>query len=181
MRGQHLFFATREDLLPGLEVIESRWELEYQVHELRHDRGFIVRASLLEVPGLGISTTGQCMTDESYLVYPRDARPRVSPVPQRGGGVRYDVELAGAVVHFLPGGSHAASGALVCGRVARVVDASARGIELYRAFSRTRLRGFHPVGREAYREFKAGRRLATIGAASPPAYDLVEGSAVPQG
>jgi hypothetical protein len=26
--GQHLFFAAREDLRPGLGMIESQWELE---------------------------------------------------------------------------------------------------------------------------------------------------------
>ena len=35
--GQRLFFATREDLRPGLEAIESEWTLEYLLHELRDD------------------------------------------------------------------------------------------------------------------------------------------------
>ena len=84
-----------------------------------------------------------------------------------------------ALVQLLPGGVHAASGALVSGRVARVVDASKRGVALYRAFAQTILRGFHKVqsywiGPEAYREFKAGRRLGTIGVRSPADYDLCE-------
>jgi len=119
VRGQHLFFATREDLRPGLEMIESQWELEYQLHEMRDDRNFVVLASLLDAPGFGLSKTGQCMSDEGYLVYPRAA------------------------------------------------------------FAKTVVRGFHKVhsywvGPEAYREFRAGKRLATIGVKSPPEYDLAE-------
>jgi len=179
MRGQHLFFATREDLRPGLEMIESQWELEYQLHEMRDDRNFVVFASLLDAPGLGVSKTGQSMSDDGYLVYPRDARPKVRSIPQRRGGVKYDLELSPEVVQFQPGGAHAASGALVSGRVARVVVASNRGIALYQEFSQTVLRGFHKirsywVGPAAYNEFKAGRRLATIGIRSPREYDLAK-------
>ena len=179
MRGQHLFFATREDLRSRLEMIESQWELEYQLHEMRDDRNFVVLRSLLDAPGLGVSKTGQCMSDEGYLVYPRESRPRVRSIPQRRGGVKYDVELSPEVVQLLPGGVHAPSGALVSGRVARVVGASNRGIALYQAFARTVLRGFHKVhrywvGPEAYGELKAGTRLATIGVKSPSEYDLAE-------
>jgi hypothetical protein len=51
---------------------------------------------------------------------------------------------------------------------------------LYQAFAKTVLRGFHKVhsywvGPEAYREFKAGKRLATIGVKSISEYDLAEG------
>jgi hypothetical protein len=179
VRGQHLFFATREDLRPGLEMIESQWELEYQLHEMRADRNFVVLASLLDAPGLGLSKTGQCMSDDGYLVYPRTARPRVRSIPQRRGGVRYDLEPSPEVVQLLPGGVHIASGAIVSGRVAPVLGASRRGVALYRAFTKTVVGGFHKVhsywvGPEAYREFRAGKRLATIGVKSPPEYDLAE-------
>jgi hypothetical protein len=177
MHGQHLFFATREDLRPGLEMIESRWALEYARHEMRDDTEFTRFASLLDVPGLGESQTGECMSDVGYLVYPRDARPPVRSIPQRRGGVKYDLALTPEVVQVLPGGLHVGSGALVSGRIARVVDASARGVDLYRDFSQTVLRGFNKVesywvGPEAYRELAAGRRLAAIGIRSPRAYDL---------
>jgi hypothetical protein len=179
VRGQQLFFATRDDLRPGLETIESEWELEYLLHELRDDDDFTVWTSLLNAPGLGISKSGQCMTDDGYLVYPRDEKPRMRRVPQRRAGVKYDVELAGAMALFLPGGIHAPSGALVSGRVAQMVEASERGIALYRAFSTAILRQFRTVqsywvGPEAYGLFKAGKRLAMIGVKSPSEYDLTE-------
>jgi hypothetical protein len=93
--------------------------------------------------------------------------------------VKYDLELSPEVVQLLPGDIHLSSGALVSGRVAPVVGASNRGIALYQAFAETVLRGFHKVhsywvGPEAYREFKAGKRLATIGVKSPSEYDLAE-------
>jgi hypothetical protein len=98
---------------------------------------FVVLTSLLDAPGLGVSKTGQCMSDDGYLVYPREARPRVRSIPQRRGGVKYDLELSPEVVQLLPGGIHLSSGALVSGRVAPVVGASNRGIALYQAFAKT--------------------------------------------
>jgi hypothetical protein len=179
VRGQHLFFATREDLRLGLEMLESRWQLEYQLYDTRDDRDFVVFPSLLSAPGLGVSRTGACASDDAYLAYPRDARPRILSFPQRRGGVKYGVELSGAIVLLVPGGLHVPSGALVAGRVERIVEASERGVGLYRAVSQTILRGFHVVrnywvGPEAYGEFKAGRRLVTIGIRSPAEYDLAE-------
>jgi hypothetical protein len=179
VHGQQLFFATREDLRPGLERIESAWRLEYLLHETRDDRNFAAWSSLLDAPGLGISRTGQCMTDDGYLVYPRDERPKVQSIPQRRGGMKYAAELSGSIVQFLPGGLHAPSGALVSGRVAQLVDTTERGIALYRDFSSAVLAGFRRVqrywiGPEAYSQFQAGRRLATIGIKSPSEYDLVE-------
>jgi hypothetical protein len=179
MRGQQLFFATREDLCPGLERIESQWELEYQLHEMRDDRDFVIFASLLDAPELGISKTGQCASDDDYLVYPRNARPKVRSIPQRHGGVKYDLDTSPDVVQLLPGGLHTPTGALVSGRVAQAVGPSKRGLALYKAFSREVLRGFRKVrsywvGSDAYARFKAGTRLVTIGIRSPADYDLAE-------
>jgi hypothetical protein len=177
MRGQSLFFATRDDLAPGLESIESRWQLEYHPHEMRADKEFRFLASLLDDPTLGISLSGKTMGDPDYFVYPRDRRPRTRSIPQRRGGVRHVLDVSPETIQLCPGGAHADSGALVAGRVARSSSANARGISLYQDFSRLLFAGFHKirmysVGPEAYRLFKSGRRLVTIGVRSPPEYDL---------
>lgn len=179
MRGQHLFFATREDLRSGLETIESEMELEYVLYETRDDPSFLRLQSLLDAPRLGDSRTGQWTTDDGYFVYERDARPQATGTPQRRGGVKYSLEWSPHAVQFAPAGLHRTSGALVAGRIGSLVDASSRGVALYRAFSAAVLRGFtlvrsHWVGPEAYAEFRAGRRLATIGVRSPRDYDLRE-------
>ena len=180
MRRQRLFVATREDLRPGLEAIESEWALEYQLREMRDDPSFVVFRSLLDAPGLGSSRTGAMTTDDGYLVYPRGSTPRVRAVPQAAGGVKYEQELSSEVLILQPGGLHA-SGVLVAGRVGPCVAATAdaRGFALFQRFSKTVLREFHRirsywVGPEAYRALKAGKRLVTIGIGSPAAYDLAD-------
>jgi len=82
-------------------------------------------------------------------------------------------------VHFRSGGIHDATGAFIAGRVGRSVQANSRGDSLYEELSRALLRGFNKVqdfwlGPEAFAEFKAGRRMVTIGVRSPRGYDLAE-------
>jgi hypothetical protein len=180
MRRQRLFFATHEDLRPGLEAIESKQHLEYQQYETRNDRNFAVFASLLDVPGLGTSRTGATMTDDAYLVYSSGLRPPIRVVPQTAGGPKFVQELTSETLILHPGGVHE-SGAVVAGRVGPTVAAatSDRGLALYGVFSRTILRGFlcirsYWVGPEAYRELKAGKRLVTIGISSSDAFDLAD-------
>ena len=169
----------REDLVPGLEYIESQRRLEYHLHEMRADQEFVFLDSLLNAADLGVSATGNTTQDPDYFVYPRGRRPSIRPIPQRRGGTMYVLGPTSQTAHLRCGGLHEASGALVAGRVARGVQANGEGDALYKALSQALLREFNKVGSywvgpAAYREFKAGRRLATIGLRSPREYDLAE-------
>ena len=169
----------REDLVPGLETIESQWRLEYHLSDMRADQEFVFLDSLLHAASLGVSATGNTTQDPDYFVYPRGSRPSIRSVPQRRGGTMYLLDPTAQTAHLRCGGLHEASGALIAGRVARGVQANSDGDALYKAFSQALLRGFTPVrsywvGPAAYREFKAGRRLVTIGLRSPREYDLAE-------
>lgn len=179
MRGQQLFFATREDLQPGLERIESGLALEYVRHQMRDDPRFERLTSLLHEPGVGDSRTGHWTSDDVYFVYEQDARPIAVSVPQRRGGVKFCVEWSPHIVQIAPAGVHRPTGALVAGRIAPLDDPSPRGLALYQAFTAAVLGGFtrvhrYAVGPRAYAPFRAGRRLATIGIRSPRDYDLRE-------
>jgi hypothetical protein len=179
VKGQHHFFAMREDLVPGLEYIESQRRLEYHLYEMRADQEFVFLDSLLNAADLGISATGNTAQEKDYFVYPREGRPSIRSVPQRRGGTRYLLDPTPKTAHLRCGGLHEASGALIAGRVARGVQANAEGDALYKALSQGLLRGFNLVGSywvgpAAYREFKAGRRLVTMGLRSPREYDLAE-------
>ena len=181
MRHQHFFFATRADLIPGFEYIESQWELEYHLCDMRPDRDFCFLFSLLAQDTLGMSRMGDAGKDDEYLVYPRDRRPSIRSIPQRKGGTRYVLEPSPETVHFRPGGLHRESSALVAGRIARGVHANARGDSLYRSLSSALLRGFNKVqmfwlGPDAYAGFKGGQRLVTMSIRSPREYDLAGGA-----
>ena len=169
----------REDLVPGLEHIESQWRLEYHLLEMRADQEFVFLDSLLNAADLGLSATGDTMQDRDYFVYPRGSRPSLRSVPQRRGGTMYLLDPTPQTAHLRCGGLHEASGALIAGRVARGVQANDEGDALYKALSQALLRGFNLVGSywvgpAAYREFKSGRRLVTMGLRSPREYDLAE-------
>ena len=172
-----LFFAMREDLVPGLERLDRGQSLEYLLHELLDEELFVRRTSLLEDPQLGQSTTGSATTDPDYLVYPPAHPPSIRKVPQPDGGVKYTAEPSPETVHFRPGGIHAGSGALIAGRLARGAHPNAAGKLLHDEFASEifahfkKVRAFF-VGPAAYRELQSGRRLATLGVKYAADFDL---------
>src|SRR5688500_10548151 len=124
VKDQHHFFAMREDLVPGLEYIESQRRLEYHLYEMRADQEFVFLDSLLKAADLGVSATGDTTKDRDYFVYPRESRPSIRAIPQRRGGTMHMLEPTSQTVHLRCGGLHEASGALIAGRVARAVQAN---------------------------------------------------------
>lgn len=109
-------------MAPGIEYAESRWTLECHLYEMRSDQSFSYFDSLLALPTLGTSSTGDTAKDPDYFVYPRGRRPRIRAIPQRRGGVRYLLDASAETVHFRSGDPHDESGAFIVGRVARSVQ-----------------------------------------------------------
>ena len=173
-----MFFATRDDLLPGLERLESGHPVEYLLKEELDEDLFVPRASLRDEPQLGLSTTGSPTTDPDYLVYPQ-AHPLGIKKIERNGVVKYVPQSSAESMLFRPGGLHKKSGALVPGRLERGINPSAAGKLLHDVFASEifagfkKIRGFF-VGPAAYRALKEGRRLATQGVKLPPDFDLTD-------
>ena len=173
-----VFFATRDDLLPGLERLESGHPVEYLLKEELDEDLFVPRTSLRDEPQLGLSTTGSPTTDPDYLVYPQ-AHPLSVKKIDRNGAVKYVPQSSPTSMLFRPGGLHEASGVLVPGRLERGFNPSAAGKLLHDAFASEifagfkKIRGFF-VGPAAYRALKEGRRLATHGVKQPPDFDLAD-------
>src|SRR5262245_13323020 len=171
-----VFFATRDDLLPGLERLESGHPVEYLLKEELDEALFVPRTSLCDDPQLGLSSTGSPTTDADFFVYPQ-AHPLAIKKIERNGAVKYVPQSSPESMLFRPGGLHEASGALVPGRLERgfnpitaaklLLDVFAS--ELFAAFKK--IRDFF-VGPAAYRALKDGRRLATQGVKQPPDFDL---------
>ena len=174
-----LFFAMRDDLVPGLERLDRDQSLEYLLREMLDEELFVRRTSLLDDQQLGLSTTGATTTDADYLVYPRAHPPSIRKAPQPDGSVKYAAEPSPETILFRPGGLHQASGALVAGRLARGVSPNAAGKLLHDVFASEIFTGFKKVrgffvGPAAYREFRDGRRLATEGVKYSPDFDLAD-------
>ena len=173
-----IFFATREDLLPGLERLEGGHPVEYLLKEELDEDLFVPRVSLCDEPQLGLSATGSPTTDPDYFVYPK-AHPLAAKKIERDGEVKWVPQSSPESILFRPGGLHEASGALVPGRLERGFNPNAAGKLFHDVFASEifahfkKIRGFF-VGPAAYRALKEGRRLATQGVKQPPDFDLAD-------
>ena len=117
-RNQTHFFATRADLEPGLEFIESNRQLKYALMRLYKSPDYEAFDSLLEVDRSGLNPTGQHVLGDDYLVVERSNNIRIRSVLQRQGGIHYfvDQEFNPKSICFRPGGIYKERN-LISGRI----------------------------------------------------------------
>jgi hypothetical protein len=123
------------------------------------------------------------ISGHGYLVTAAGEPVTVREVPQRNGGLAYAVDqLANPrSVVLMPGGLYPPNARLY-GRVGTASDAEF-AVQLCRSFAAAIAKSFHRVGAywvgpRAEELWRSGQRL-TIGADSPPEYDLVVGGGGP--
>jgi hypothetical protein len=109
-KGIH-FFATAQDMAPGLEVLERHWSIKYvlcglfptpELHEYR---------SFRELPGFGISESGEEVGMPTYLIVSGEQAVTIRNVPQRRGGELYKVDnrVNPYLLGFAPAGEYRSS------------------------------------------------------------------------
>jgi hypothetical protein len=179
LKGRRSFFATADDLRPGLAVAQEHIPTEFLLQEMRDDRDLTVYQSLVDAPDFGRSPRRDVPGSPQYLLFRRGQVPKPRPVPQRRGGTKYVVDPTPDCVILRCGGFHEPTGALVAGEMQQPLEPSGRAVELFDVYSTEVLRGFQKVGLYwlgpgALRGFRAAQRLATIGVRSPREYDLSE-------
>ena len=174
---QRTFFATADDLIPVFERVEKRHSLAYTLRGLFESPTLTIVLSGAAIPTLRtaapMSSAAGC---HQYLATPSTASIRLREVPQVRGGIRYTFDQATTPdsVEITPGGFYRPE-VLLYGRVA-TISTTAFSKQVYRAFASAiaaqfvRIRAFY-VGPQAAELFYRGFRL-TIGADSPPEYDL---------
>jgi hypothetical protein len=175
-----MIFATRSDLIPGIQWVESRTELHYvraglyskdEINELN------VFDSLRNVEEIGYNTTGQYITGTQFLVVERKHRIRTETIKQRKGGYLFDVGPSKNPhsIIFQPNGIYQDS-YLIRGNIGTVSE-SKESIELYGVFSKgivkgfTRVKGWY-VGPEALKLMASGVRLITMHVEESLVYDV---------
>ena len=179
LTGRRFFFGTKADLAPGLRAIEQAEAIEYVVHETRDDPAFTVLPRLSDYPQLGHATGHDVNTSPRYLIFRRGEVPEPRQIPQRRGGVKYEIAPSPDCLILRCGGLHAATGALFAGELQKPLGASDDASRRFRFVARELVRGFRRVklywvGPEALSGLRAGRRLVTISLGSPREYDLSE-------
>ncbi|MBP1996263.1 hypothetical protein [Paenibacillus eucommiae] len=168
------FFATKNDLLPGLVNISKKFGLFYVEGILHESPNIGIYEDLLDYEGLGTSKWGSHL-DNYFHVYERShGRPSVRAIPQRNGDTKYDVSLdeSRSLSLFLSGVYQD-----IC-IVQGSVQALPPAYHLIGPVARELTRGFkkvrnYAIGPEAYDLAKThGYRLVTIQVESPTEYDL---------
>lgn len=171
------FFATRADVVPGIERIQSTRRLKYtrcDEYDLSHPPSY---SSLLAVEGLGSNPTGKAIDAPMFLVTADEEPIKVQTIRRPGHGTRYALTQEGnprSIVIALSGLYQETT--LVAGKIGTVSE-HPQAIALFKYFARELTRGFKRirmflVGPEALRMLEEGKRLVTIGIRSPTEYDL---------
>ena len=161
------FFATKNDLTPLAENIESAFELQYVEMGLFDESRIGKYTSFSAIPGVGLTKCHSSPTkDHRYMVVPRELAITVREVPLRKGGMKYAIDpmLNGSCVELSPGGIFVGKeNVLILGRCG-VVSSDDFSNRLYRKISLAIKRDFRKigwvfVGKEAEEKLRIGWRL----------------------
>jgi hypothetical protein len=170
-------FATRSDLISGIEQIESQRELYYANTDFDKPEDLKALESLQDCQEIGYNTTGKYITGLTFLVVDRKYNFNIEKIKQNKGGYLYSIDQSNNPysIMFQPGGMYNET-CLIRGTIATISDAK-ESRELYRFFSKTiiknckRIKGWY-IGPEAMKLAKSGTRLITMHASQDPIYDL---------
>jgi hypothetical protein len=170
------FYATRQDLLPGLQRLESEVELQYVLREMSPSPTPIIFLSALDIPGLGVAHYGDYSHEQKWLVMEKWVEISVEEVPQHKGGVLYDIGLMQnpTAFAFQPAGQFEDK-TIIQGSVDTAtgdLKSIASCKWFWRALSQEfrKVQGYF-VGPEAYRLLEQGWRL-TAATQCPSEFDL---------
>lgn len=86
------FFATKNDLEPVVEAVESKKSLRYVLMGSFEQPKIEEYRTALDIRGFGLANSGQQVQQNSYLVMDAKIKPQFREVPQRRGGLRYIVD-----------------------------------------------------------------------------------------
>src|SRR6266567_4666124 len=160
----HNFFATAEDILKVLRVVEASYPLQYARCGLFDEPDRPVFHGFSSLPALGIAQAGQSHLEPTFLVMLQGDKLNVRTVPQRRGGEKYAVDQQAnpGTVTIRPGGMYNNS-TLISGMVGTIHD-DEKAAMLMKAFSGVLNQDFtnmksYLVGPEAGKLYNMGMRL----------------------
>jgi len=176
MAFQKQFYATRQDLLPGILGLESEVKLQYVLRGMFSSPTVTGFLSASDIPDLGIARYGDYGHEQKWLVTEAGVEICVREVPQQKGGVLYDIGLMAnpTAFAFQPAGQFEGK-TIILGSV-DTATGDPSSLALCKRFWRALSKGFRKVrmyyvGPEAYRLLEQGWRL-TLATQRPPDLDL---------
>ncbi|MFC5530164.1 hypothetical protein [Cohnella yongneupensis] len=175
MSKEVLFFATKSDIMSGLQKIEGEYSLKYVRSGLFDNEDVKIYSSALEIEELGYNKSGNGLT-HAYLVMDQSTQLNIRNVPQQRGGMKYAIDqlINTESLLFAPGGLYG-DGYLIFGRITTISSLPV-GLNFFKEFTKKVTKGFIKIGRyyvgpEA-KLLSNERRLITININQSPEYDL---------
>jgi hypothetical protein len=170
------FYATRPDLLLGLQAVESEGKLQYILTGMFSSSTPTVYFSAADIPDLGMARWGSAVAEAKHLVAEAGVEIYVERVPQNRGGILYCISLTANPTGFVfrPAGRFGDK-IIIRGSVGAAMG-HPKSLADCKRFWQTLHKGFKKVedcyvGPEAYRLLEQGWRL-TADIHSPPEFDL---------
>jgi hypothetical protein len=177
MKNLHLFFATKNDLLPNIDKLESNLDIYYVLSGIFDKKQTYKYQSLVDIDEIGTATAKTLSLCNSYLVIPKNVKIRNRWVFQRRGGIKfaYDQENNPKSIVIRPGGVYQDK-FLLAGAVSTLGETK-ESTDLFNKFSKLLTNGFEKIkdfylGPESLIMLNEGKRLVTISIDSPVEYDL---------
>jgi hypothetical protein len=180
MQGQQtMFFIVLDDVLPILKEGEYINDILYYESGLLDSKVIKEYNSILDIPGIGFTASGDWNRIDSYLALKKQTPLNIREVPQRAGGLKFAVDqlMNPKSIEIKLGGIYKEVGnVIVAGRIATVSE-DKDSKELFRFFSskikkQFKRIGMFYVGKMAEEKLKLGWRLVTNDK-SPKEYDLI--------
>jgi hypothetical protein len=173
-----LFFALKEDLLPVLELVESKGPLKYtptgNFRRSEIEEGIRVFDTGVAIPNLGTATADSAVACDGFLVCDRETAINLRTVGKQGERVCVDQLVNPDTVTFTPGGiwddDVVLSGSIGTASESEVSQALMK--RFHAAMNKTfkKVKGYH-VGPKALTLLEGGKRF-TAAAQSPRKSDL---------
>lgn len=161
-----MYFATLADIEPILKMMEDSFQLQYFKTGLFDESGIVHYNSIFEKMDIGFTDKANWMSDDNFLVIPRNLILNVRDVPQKKGGIKYAVDQSTNMksICIQLGGIYVKKDkVLVAGKLSTIAEEST-SLELYGFFSKKIKKAFRKieefnVGKEAEEKLHSGWRL----------------------
>ena len=176
MTSRKSFFATKSDLLPGLNKFEQNRDIKYVESGLFETPRLKIFSSGQDLPSLGNAPSGDAVHEPTYLVITGSSNPMPRTVRQSKGGIKYafDPTCCEYSVVFKTGGL-SEENALISGEISTLGETT-QSKNFFKQMAKDVIKGFvfiksYWVGPEALVLLNTGYRL-TRSIKSPKEFDL---------